>query len=119
MKVVYRFKTEVKRNMRVTLPDASYAEVSFDKDLAITGINPKMRQLIDQESNTLETLLDILPLLTQRLTELGPSVKLVMVLSNKCPVHFINNHLTGIDPTVVVDPTGTITGGTILLRGLN
>lgn len=100
--------------------DTPYGIMGFDEDMRITSCNPIMEQLIS--SNTKDfgcvdtPVLEALDVLEKSLISSGVSAKVVIVVSEKCSHHLRNGYVSSALFTTLVDDTGMVQGGTIVVR---
>lgn len=107
-------------NMIYDSGSAPYGVMGFDEDMKVTSCNNMMHNIVlgeDAHASCIhENVLDVLDRLHQNLSTGDSKVKVVIVVSEKCSQYIRNGYVSSAVFTTIVDDTGQVKGGTIVLR---
>lgn len=98
----------------------TYGVLVFNEKMEITECNYLIKELLGE--GTLEVgcegkmLSDVLNAINERTIANNIQIKAVMVLSANCAAQFNGYHMPSDKLSTIVDQTGTVVGGTVIIR---
>lgn len=97
-----------------------YGVLVFNEKMEIIECNYLIKELLGKNTDDVscegEFLPDVLTAINNYTAENNISIKAVMVLSANCAASFNGYHIPADKLSTIVDQTGTVVGGTVIIR---
>lgn len=101
----------------------TYGVLVFNEKMEVIECNYLVKELLGRSDADIncegEYLPDVLNNINNYTDEINVKVKAVMVLSANCAAQFNSYHIPKEKLTVIIDQTGTVVGGTVIIRNKN
>ena len=108
------------RGMSGSVEKIPYGIIGFDEKMNVTEYNEMMFDVIcsnnEEEVYFERPVMDMLAVLEDKLKQLDNGVKVIIVVSASCSHHIRNGYVSSSVFTTIVDDTGQVKGGTVVLR---